>query len=682
MSNRNEMTRMAGEVFERGVLRLTTLQMPGRAVLSEVEIIEQIPVGLIDPSPNNRAEFDEQKMGEMVASLREHGQTTAAIVRPRAEGRYELVAGERRWRGCQMAGISTLSCVVRGYSDSQAAEILLIENLEREDLKPSEEARIYQKLLDLRDEAGERMFSLQKIALRVHNDIKKVNRVSLVLTILNLPPVLKKALDQDLVSLRVAYLVARIADVEDRQVAAKVVLEGQWGEGPMTLQKAHEFISQRFQVSLKGSKLDRDDAELLSPEVKQDLGYTGAVGQANDGSCTRCPWLAKNHEVYRHELSGHVKERGAGIDPMTCTRARCHEMKLDALWQRMAVGFAERHKAGRILTREESRLVGGMRGEWVLLTQKPDWQDVGDWDTAQQSPPWERLIKGAGVPLAVACGGAATGDDMQPVLVAERVLALEAARKAHPELFANAEVEGQTNAVAVMSDEEREAARTREMEREVALAVATRVRREGLLELLTSVQEKGLGVDGMRGFFDSISRNVDKINDVAGLVLSEVDGEDDYPETRMRELLTAASPNEVLAMCVVASVIDDVTWSGVERAEDFRAICAAQGIDVEGLKKRVEKDVRKKLTAERAEAAAREQEEVQRANRQEREEIEKRTILEGGERKAMPEAEEVAWQCYERTGSIKEAAAAAGVAVDTVKNWHKRRGWAAKSGAA
>jgi ParB/RepB/Spo0J family partition protein len=618
-----------GEVFHRGVMRMTALAMPGKDTLSEVEIIEAVPVEMIDASPLNRTEFDKTKTQEMEDSLREHGQTTAAIVRPKPDGRLELVAGERRWRGCQAIGMPTLNCVVRTYSDAQAAEILLIENLEREDLKPTEQARIYQNLLSLKDADGRKLYTLERIAERVHNDIKKVTHVARVLSILDLPKPLKTALDAGEVPLRVAYVVARIADEEDRKAAGEKVMKGEYGEGPMTTVKAIDFVSRHFQVSLKGTSIDKEDADILPAALKAEFGFTGARGEANDGSCERCPWLAKNHPIFQSELStnGAKKERTKGVDPMTCTRAKCHEAKLEAMWQSKAVPFAAKHGAQRVLSRDESREARGYLSKYVLLEAQPTGNDLGDWSRVKEAPTWEKLIKGKGVPLLVA------QDDEESegcVLVLERELAMEAGRAARPDLFAAAKQAGQSGAKVVLSDEEIEEQRAQELARKVEHAVEARLKREALVALLESIQEGGLSIDGMRALFDSISRNVDHLGTLATWVLPDHTDDEEWPEAKGREYLEAMNPDGVLALCAVATVMDDVHYSGVDRAEDFIKLAQAQGIDLKTLRKQVAKDVKRKLDAEAKAAVAAEKEATQRKNRNAMEEIQKRTVLEEG----------------------------------------------------
>lgn len=115
----------------------------------EGERLEQVEIDAIRPNPKQpRAEFDAASLEELAASMRAHGVLQPLIVRA-VEGGYELVAGERRWRAARLAGLRTVPAVVRAVDDRRVAEIALIENLQREDLTPLEEARAYRELIDV-----------------------------------------------------------------------------------------------------------------------------------------------------------------------------------------------------------------------------------------------------------------------------------------------------------------------------------------------------------------------------------------------------------------------------------------------------------------------------------------------------------------------------------------------------
>jgi len=109
---------------------------------------EEISIGLIDRNPNQpRKIFDSKALSELAQSIKAHGIIQPIIVTKQGE-RYVIIAGERRWRASQLAGLKTIPCIVREYTAREIAEISIIENLQREDLNPIESARAIKQLID------------------------------------------------------------------------------------------------------------------------------------------------------------------------------------------------------------------------------------------------------------------------------------------------------------------------------------------------------------------------------------------------------------------------------------------------------------------------------------------------------------------------------------------------------
>jgi ParB family chromosome partitioning protein len=124
--------------------------------------LRHIPLELITPNPRQpRRDFDEGALVSLADSLRERGVLQPILVRPRHGGTYELIAGERRWRAAQIAGLETVPAVVRPHDDAESLELALIENMAREDLNPVEEARACALLVDelglTREDVGRRV---------------------------------------------------------------------------------------------------------------------------------------------------------------------------------------------------------------------------------------------------------------------------------------------------------------------------------------------------------------------------------------------------------------------------------------------------------------------------------------------------------------------------------------------
>ena len=107
-----------------------------------------LPIDLIGPSPYQpRAQIDPVALEELTRSVRVHGIVQPIVVRPAPDGRYELVAGERRWRAARSAGLATIPAVVRDVADDTALALAIIENVQREDLGPIEEAQALARLI-------------------------------------------------------------------------------------------------------------------------------------------------------------------------------------------------------------------------------------------------------------------------------------------------------------------------------------------------------------------------------------------------------------------------------------------------------------------------------------------------------------------------------------------------------
>ena len=126
------------------------------------EELRQLPVELVVANPNQpRRHFDEEALNALAGSLGERGVLQPVLVRPKPGGTYELVAGERRWRAAQIAGLTEIPALVRARDDAATLELALIENMAREDLNPVEEARACAALVEelglTREDVGRRV---------------------------------------------------------------------------------------------------------------------------------------------------------------------------------------------------------------------------------------------------------------------------------------------------------------------------------------------------------------------------------------------------------------------------------------------------------------------------------------------------------------------------------------------
>jgi len=149
----------AGRGMGRGLAAI--LSVSGEPGEDDVQL-RDVPVELITPNPRQpRQRFDEATLAGLAESVRRRGVLQPVLVRPASGGTYELVAGERRWRAAQLAGLELIPALVRSTEDAQALEVALIENMAREDLNPVEEARACAALVEelglTREEVGRRV---------------------------------------------------------------------------------------------------------------------------------------------------------------------------------------------------------------------------------------------------------------------------------------------------------------------------------------------------------------------------------------------------------------------------------------------------------------------------------------------------------------------------------------------
>ena len=143
-------------------------------------LLRDVPVQSIEPNPHQpRVHFDESALSELTDSIRAIGVLQPILVRQIANGKYQLIAGERRWRAATRAGLATVPAVVRPTDDIASVEQALVENLHRQDLTPLEEASAYQQLMD------DFAFTHEKIASRVG---KSRSAITNALRLLTLPP--------------------------------------------------------------------------------------------------------------------------------------------------------------------------------------------------------------------------------------------------------------------------------------------------------------------------------------------------------------------------------------------------------------------------------------------------------------------------------------------------------------
>jgi len=209
------------------IVSLLTPDSPTRSV--GVRIVQ---VDHIEPNPEQpRMVFEQAALDELAASIREHGVLQPILVRPLGPNTYQIVAGERRWRASRQAGLATIPALIEDIDDDTALEIAIIENLQREDLTPLDEAAMYDRMVH------EHGYSIRKLADKLGKDKGYLeNRLRLA----DAPPEIRELVSLRKDSLSHAYELMKVEDPKKRRRLAEQVARGE-----LTLIKLRDKIEGR-----------------------------------------------------------------------------------------------------------------------------------------------------------------------------------------------------------------------------------------------------------------------------------------------------------------------------------------------------------------------------------------------------------------------------------------------------
>jgi len=257
----------------RGFESLLPTDFDKSILLSSDDRIEKIPVGKLEPSPYQpRRHFDETALQELAASIKRHGIVQPLVVTPGKDGVYTLIAGERRWRAAQIAQLDTVPAVIRTSKELEQLELALIENVQRVDLSPLEQAVSIERLHE--------QFSLSydDIAGRLGKATSTVNNT---VRLLRLPEAAREALAAGKISEGHARSILALKDDAERQAyLLKIIQEQGW-----SVRQAERFV-----LSVKAGptnfKRTHDHVPTETPATKQlskKLGTTVRVRRTAKG---------------------------------------------------------------------------------------------------------------------------------------------------------------------------------------------------------------------------------------------------------------------------------------------------------------------------------------------------------------------------------------------------------------
>ena len=223
-----------------------------------------LPISQVEPGLNQpRKRFDQEALADLTESIRIHGIIQPLTVRRLASGYYQIIAGERRWRAAKAAGLAEVPAVIIEADDRKVMELGLIENLQREDLNPAEEARGYQVLME---EYG---LTQEQVAQRMG---KSRPAITNTLRLLALPDDLLKLMEEGALSAGHARAILGAPTAALQRQAAKKVIEGQ-----LSVRQTETLIKALQKEKKEKDKPSADDIALYLGELEKDL--SGRLGR-------------------------------------------------------------------------------------------------------------------------------------------------------------------------------------------------------------------------------------------------------------------------------------------------------------------------------------------------------------------------------------------------------------------
>lgn len=248
-----------------------------------------------------RKRFDPAKTQELAASMQAHGVIEPIVVRPIDGERYEIVAGERRYLAAQAAGLDNIPATIRKLDDQQVLEVQLIENLQRDNLQPLEEAQGFRELMQMHG------LSADALAERLG---KSRSQVYARLKLLELCPDVQDALQAGTIDASKALLLARLPAGKVQVAGLKRITRPSWDGKLPSYRDSFELLTEGFMQDLTEAPFALDDASFEA------------------GACVSCPHYSGNDP----ELQAQAIERDQDGRAHVCTHTACYEVKFTAYW--------------------------------------------------------------------------------------------------------------------------------------------------------------------------------------------------------------------------------------------------------------------------------------------------------------------------------------------------------------
>jgi ParB family chromosome partitioning protein len=241
----------------RGLAALIGDDVVEAASRTDFRGLRHLAIELMHPNPNNpRKSFREDELEDLARSIREKGLLQPLVVRQREDGEYEIVAGERRWRASQRAGLHELPVLIRELTDGETLEIALIENIQRADLNPLEEARAYGQLLE------QFSYTQQQLADSVG---KSRSHIANTIRLLNLPDSVRAYIEDG--RLTAGHARTLVAADSPAELANKIISLG------LSVREAENLARKVSTLPAGKAKNDKDaDTRALEKQLSETTG--------------------------------------------------------------------------------------------------------------------------------------------------------------------------------------------------------------------------------------------------------------------------------------------------------------------------------------------------------------------------------------------------------------------------
>lgn len=245
-------------------------RLPAEESSAVVDRVIELPIESIAPNPHQpRRQFDEERLAELAASLKTTGIIQPVIVR-HVDGEYQLIAGERRWRAAQHAGLSTLPAIVRTVDSAAQAQMALVENIQREDLNPLERASAYCKMMETLS------LTQNELASRLGENRSAIAHY---IRLLDLHPEVQELIRDGRLLMGHGKLLVSIEDLNLQAMLAKKVVEMGW-----SVRELEQQLEIKEKPDLKPDIASRKIyQQSLSNQIGQSLGLRAQLTSSKQG---------------------------------------------------------------------------------------------------------------------------------------------------------------------------------------------------------------------------------------------------------------------------------------------------------------------------------------------------------------------------------------------------------------